>query len=225
MVKRKSPVQHTVKQHKRDGKTIKSFERGKGKRISKKKRVVGGGRSQTQNIPRVVSSKIPEEWEATRNHFLQEHSYLPLGRPPQKIIGQDIFYHITSDRNLKHIAKDGLIPKWDANLDAAELPEGTLINLLLSEHDVEFVLPKISGIMLRRHGRDYFPVILRVVVDNAYLVHGAPHAKDNRYVWAITADRIPPENIDIFDVPWQRQKPYLREIKDEWEANIEVSPR
>ncbi len=52
MAKRKSPIHHKVKTHQRRGKLVQSFERGKGRKPRRSRKVVGDG-SKLSDLPRV----------------------------------------------------------------------------------------------------------------------------------------------------------------------------
>lgn len=57
-MKRKSPIHHTVKRHKRQGKWVGSFERGSGKKQSRRKVVVGSRKRPSDDDLRAVLKQI-----------------------------------------------------------------------------------------------------------------------------------------------------------------------
>jgi len=83
MVRRKSPVRHTVKSHTRRGKTISSYERGRGKRYQKRSRVVGKDRTPKMlKYVDPISESLEKvgTWELKQADMNPEHPYVSYYR-------------------------------------------------------------------------------------------------------------------------------------------------
>ena len=122
---------------------------------------------------------------------------------------QIVFYHVTDASNLEYISKHGLKPTLDKRHGVEGLKDPVVVNLALNEGSID----EIIHVFTFRAQSDYFPVILRVKCDNAHIVNSG------RFTWAMSPDTIRPSNIEVYDVPWDKQKSYLGEIREEFEID------
>lgn len=116
---RKSPVHHSVKNHKRRGKWVSSFERGKGQRSQRSRKVVVGNKSSLRKQKRDVFNKltkkdikniIPKNGRLKKDGMWSGDYFSDPGifYETKENIDGNVLYHGTSQTRFEQILNQGI---------------------------------------------------------------------------------------------------------------------